>query len=276
MKPHKMNNIKLILSVCICVLLMAGCGNREGSQVTNAVNEVNEVNEDLTVPETGADTTEIRDAAIEDAEPVEDDDKADETSMPEDENENTDSENEDVTEGSNDKPEIIWIGDSLTQGSLGDDNHNENNPQAPWRVLGEISGRKVAGVGFYGYVTSDIFWAYGEYNGIKDPDIIYVYWVGSNDFYRSPDNVKNVIEETDRFNENAGITKFLMLGTTDRHDMDPKAYIPINKTLEEYYGDKYLDIIPYVEYGPDGVHLTEESYAAVAAAVNDKLNELYQ
>lgn len=182
-------------------------------------------------------------------------------------------ENSDDTqqEQKKDIPDIVWLGDSLTQGSLGDDNHNQNNPQAPWRVLGEISGLNVAGAGFYGYTTHDIFWAYGEYNGIKDPDITYIYWVGSNDFYQSPDNIGSVIEEIDNFNRNVGITDFLVLGTTNRHDMDPNAYIPINKTFEETYGDKYLDIMPYVEYGPDGIHLTESSYAAIARAVYDKL-----
>ena len=173
------------------------------------------------------------------------------------------------------KYEIIWLGDSLTQGSLGDDNHNENNPQAPWRVLKEISGRNVAGCGFFGYTAHDIFWTYGEYNGVKDPGIIYVYWVGSNDFHESPDNIKYVIEEIDRFNNNVGISRFLVLGTTNRHDMDPNAYIPINQCFAEYYGEKYLDIMPYVEFGDDGVHLTADSYHKVAEAVYAKLKELY-
>lgn len=176
--------------------------------------------------------------------------------------------------GNNAPYDVIWIGDSLTQGSLGDDNHNKNNPQAPWRVLGEISGKNVTGAGFYGYKTHDIFWAYGEYDGIKDPNITYVYWVGSNDFHDSPDNIKYVIEETDRFNSNAGITKYIMLGTTNRGDMDPNAYISINKGLEDYYGDRYLDIMPYVEFGPDGVHLTETSYRKIAGAVYDKLRSM--
>lgn len=172
------------------------------------------------------------------------------------------------------KPDIIWIGDSLTQGSLGDDNRNENNPQAPWRVLGELSGLNVAGAGYYGYNTNEIFWVYGEHGGIKDPDITYIYWVGSNDFFKSPDSIDQVIEEIDKFNTNGGITRYLVLGTTDRHDMEPKAHIGINRVFEETYGDRYLDVIPYLEYGPDGVHLTEGSYAAVAGAVYEKLKQL--
>lgn len=173
-----------------------------------------------------------------------------------------------------DKPDIVWIGDSLTQGSTGEDNHNENNPQAPWRIHGEISGLNVAGAGFYGYHTHDIFWAYEEYNGLIDPDVTYVYWVGSNDCHDSPNDVKYVIEETDRFNERAGITRFIMLGTTNRGDMPEGSCDIFNKALSDHYGDKYLDILPYVEFGPDGVHLTEESYAAVASAVNDKLKAM--
>ncbi len=171
-------------------------------------------------------------------------------------------------------PDIVWIGDSLTQGSLGDDNHDQNNPQAPYRVLGDISGLDVSGVGFFGYKTHDIFWAYGEYNGIKDPDIVYIYWVGSNDFYESVDNIDNVIDEIDRFNQNIGVKRYLVLGTTNRGDMDPTAYIPINRRFSNTYKDRYLDIMPYVEYGSDGIHLTEESYAAVAQAVYDKLRAM--
>lgn len=186
--------------------------------------------------------------------------------------ENKDPQNQGKT--GTDEPEIIWIGDSLTQGSLGDDNFNKNNPQAPWRVLGEISGRNVAGVGFFGYKTSDIFWAYTEYNGIKDPNIIYIYWVGSNDFRASVDSVPNVIQETDKFTGSVGTTRYIFLGTTNRGDMDPTAYIGINQQLEKYYGAHYLDIMPYVEFGPDGVHLTESSYRRVAEAVYDKLKKM--
>ena len=112
------------------------------------------------------------------------------------------------------------------------------------------------------------------YNGIMDPDVVYVYWVGSNDCFDSPDNVKSVIEETDRFNDKAGITRFIMLGTTNRTDMPDSSCEIFNKALSEHYGDRYLDIIPYVEFGPDGVHLTEESYAAVAAAAHEKLKAM--
>ena len=97
----------------------------------------------------------------------------------------------------------------------------------------------------------------------------------SNDFHDSPDNVGNVIEQTDSFIANNDIDKYLILGTTNRGDMDPNAYIGINSRLSGKYGDRYLDIIPCVKYGYDGVHLTEESYRAVAEAVYKKLTQLY-
>ncbi|MCR5421683.1 MAG: hypothetical protein K6E98_11805 [Lachnospiraceae bacterium] len=176
---------------------------------------------------------------------------------------------------SSDFPPIIWIGDSLTQGSLGDDNGNENNPQAPWRVLKEISGWNVKGYGYYGYNTHDILWAYGEYGGIKNPEYIYIFWVGSNDFYESPANISKVIEEIDKFIANVKIDKYLVLGTTNRGDMAPDAYKSINSEFDNKYGNNYLDIMPYIKYGPDNIHLTEESYKEVAEAVYDKLISLY-
>ena len=181
----------------------------------------------------------------------------------------------DVSGSDTDMPVIVWLGDSLTQGSLGDDNHNKDNPQAPWRVLADISGWSVEGYGYYGYNTHDILWKFGEDGGEKDPSRIYIFWVGSNDFYASPANIDNVIEEIDSFMEKGNLDKYLVLGTTNRGDMDPDAYKEINRQFAETYGDNYLDIMP-VEYGYDGVHLTEASYKAVAEAVYDKLRELYR
>lgn len=223
-------------------------------------------------PTVADDMSQAENTVKDDVTPVEDTPSPEDVSEEESPADADDPSSSEDSSSDSDKPwDVIWLGDSLTQGSLGDDNHNKDNPQAPWRVLGEISGRNVTGVGFYGYTAHDIFWAYGEYDGIKDPDITYVYWVGSNDFHDSPDNIKYVIEETDRFNANAGITKYLMLGTTNRGDMDPNAYIGINKGLEDHYGDRYLDIMPYVEFGPDSVHLTEASYRSIAEAVYNKL-----
>ena len=170
---------------------------------------------------------------------------------------------------------VVWLGDSLTQGSLGDDNFNKDNPQAPWRRLADMSGWDVDGYGYFGYNTGAILWKFGEDGGEKDPSKIYVFWVGSNDFAYSVDTIPGVIGQIDGFNEKGGIDKYLVLGTTNRGDMDPTAYIGINKEFSDRYGEKYLDIMPYVEYGDDGIHLTESSYNAVAEAVYDKLKSLY-
>ena len=171
-------------------------------------------------------------------------------------------------------PDIVWLGDSLTQGSLGPDNGNENNPQAPWRILAQMSGANVDGWGLFGYNTHDILWVFSENDGIRDPAVTYIFWVGSNDFHDSPDNIGNVISEIDQFNNNAGITKYLVLGTTNRGDMEEGFHIPVNNAFAARYGDQYLDIMPYVEFGPDKVHLTEDSYRKVAEAVYDKLKSL--
>lgn len=184
-------------------------------------------------------------------------------------------ETKDESANSDPKPwDIVWLGDSLTQGSLGPDNGNENNPQAPWRVLADLSGKNVDGWGLYGYNTHDILWVYSENGGIKDPAVTYVYWVGSNDFHDSPDNITNVMDEIDRFNTDGGITRYLVLGTTNRGDLEEGFEIPVNNAFAGRYGERYLDIMPYVEYGPDKIHLTEGSYRRIAEAVYDKLMSL--
>lgn len=182
---------------------------------------------------------------------------------------------ETVYKGEKDHVDVVWLGDSLTQGSLGWDNNNKDNPQAPWRVLADISGWNVTGAGYFGYKTDDIFWSYTEFGGVKDPSSIYVFWVGSNDFAQSVDNIVPVMDSIDHFMEIDGLKKYLVLGTTNRGDMDPNAYKGINEQFEKRYGDNYLDIMPYVEYGPDNIHLTENSSGAVAEAVYNKLKELY-
>ncbi|MCR5507406.1 MAG: hypothetical protein K6F34_01835 [Lachnospiraceae bacterium] len=170
---------------------------------------------------------------------------------------------------------VVWLGDSLTQGSLGQDNGNIDNPQAPWRVLADISGYDVEGFGYYGLFAHDILWKWGEEGGEKHPDTVYVFWVGSCDFRDSADNVESVIKDIDTFLQNASLDKYLVLGTTDRHELGGDGAIAVNRRFEERYGKKYLDILAYVEYGPDNLHLTEASYAKVAEAVYEKIRILY-
>jgi hypothetical protein len=258
----------ILMSIVLVSALIPGCSSSVSSGQAGEAGGPDTTGKARIEAETQTETVVISEPEIQ-ADP---ETQTEQEAQPEDE---TQTEPEERAEDEGPSVDIVWLGDSLTQGSLGDDNRNENNPQAPWRVLGEISGLDVAGCGFYGHKTHDIFWLYGEYNGVKDPRITYVYWVGSNDFFDSPDNIGTVIEEIDRFNENVGITKYLVLGTTNRGDMDPNAYIGINEVFEKTYGDKYLDIMPYVEFGPDKVHLTEASYRKVAEAVWEKLKILY-
>ncbi|MBR5407353.1 MAG: hypothetical protein IK111_06875 [Lachnospiraceae bacterium] len=171
---------------------------------------------------------------------------------------------------------VVWLGDSLTQGSLGDDNGNVDNPQAPWRVLKEISGYDVEGFGYYGFYTHDILWKWGNDGGEKDPDTVYVFWVGSCDFRESQGAVTTVIKEIDTFLRNGHLDKYIVMGTTPREELGVSGARNVNQKLEDKYGDKYLDILPYVVFGPDNLHLTESSYRAIAEVVYNKLKELYE
>ena len=196
-------------------------------------------------------------------------------------NDDTDSENAnaDKTFEANKPSEplrVVWLGDSLTQGSLGDDNGNVDNPQAPWRVLKEISGYDVEGFGYYGFYTHDILWKWGNDGGEKDPDTVYVFWVGSCDFRESQGAVTTVIKEIDTFLRNGHLDKYIVMGTTPREELGVSGARNVNQKLEDKYGDKYLDILPYVVFGPDNLHLTESSYRAIAEVVYNKLKELYE
>lgn len=173
-------------------------------------------------------------------------------------------------------PPIIWLGDSLTQGSLGDDNGNENNPQAPWRVIAKNHEVNIIGYGYYGYNTHDIFWKFGEDGGQKKSENIYVFWVGSNDFVQSEDAITDVIGEINRFIDAGIITEYIVIGTTDREELGRNKAVAINEVFKNTYGSKYLDILNYVEYGPDGIHLTENSYYKIGEAVYSKIVDIYQ
>lgn len=185
---------------------------------------------------------------------------------------------------------IVWLGDSLTQGSLGHENDNLAN--APYVELAKLTGRVIEGYGYYGYKTHDIFWVYvdeNHENQKKDPAKTYVFWVGSNDWVvdgKTNDDAQTVIDEIDSFVSDGGITKFIVLGTTARYELrkDYKSnngvdlYQSINDQLKEHYGDKYLDVNSVIStddgYGPDNIHLTQESYNEVASLVDNKIKEM--
>lgn len=185
---------------------------------------------------------------------------------------------------------IVWLGDSLTQGSLGHDKDNIGN--APYVKLAKLSGRVIEGYGYYGYKTHDIFWVYVDEeheNQKKDSNKTYVFWVGSNDWVvdgKTNDNADSVIGEIDSFVSGGNITKYIVLGTTARYELrkDYKEnngtdlYQSINDKLKEHYGDKYLDVNTVISiedgYGPDNIHLTQKSYDAVAELVNKKIDDM--
>ena len=202
--------------------------------------------------------------------------------------------NEGKKSGSTQSAAVVWLGDSLTQGSLGHENDNLAN--APYVKLSEISGFNVEGYGFYGYKTHDIFWVYTDEeheNQKKDPGKIYVFWVGSNDWVIdgiTNDDAESVINEIDSFVNGGGITNYLVLGTTARYELrsdyagygkaanlnaGTDVYKVINDKLKAHFGDKYLDVNEVIPldtgYGPDNIHLTQESYDAVARLVYEKL-----
>lgn len=173
---------------------------------------------------------------------------------------------------------IVWLGDSLTQGSLGD--NNDNLPNAPYEKLKAMAGVPVEGYGFYGYNTHDIFWVYraeSQLNQKRDPNKTYIFWVGSNDWVK--DGVPNtetsgVINEIDKFiSDGVQISNYIVIGTTARYELGD-SYKIINKALKDHYGTHYLDVADVI--GPNGyiedrIHLKQVSYDAVALAVYNKL-----
>ena len=176
---------------------------------------------------------------------------------------------------------IVWLGDSLTQGSLGD--NNDNLPGAPYETLKKLVNVPVEGYGLYGYNTNDIFWVYmdsGHYNQTIDPKKTYIFWVGSNDWVveGEPNNITlPVIAQIDRFLTLEGqVNNYIVIGTTARYELGDM-YRSINRDLAAKYGSHYLDVIDVIGkdgYGPDRIHLTQGGYDAVARAVYEKLKSL--
>ena len=192
----------------------------------------------------------------------------------------SDQEKETETANPNAQP-IVWLGDSLTQGSLGD--NNDNLPGAPYETLKKLVNVPVEGYGLYGYNTHDIFWVYmdsTQYNQTIDPKKTYIFWVGSNDWV--VEGVTNsdtapVIAEIDRFLSLEGPVKnYIVIGTTARYELGDM-YKKINSDLSAKFGSHYLDVIDVIGkdgYGPDRIHLTQGGYDAVARAVYEKLKSL--
>ncbi len=177
---------------------------------------------------------------------------------------------------------IVWLGDSLTQGSLGDDNDNIEN--APYKKLQAMVDVPVEGYGLYGHNTHDVLWAYTDadhYDQIADPNKTYIFWLGSND-WGSPEgknaNTEPVIYEIDRFLnlEEGGIKNYIVIGSSSKKRLGDLV-ISINKDLKEHYKDHYLDVEDISDkygYAPGNSHLSQEAYDAVAERVFEKLKQL--
>lgn len=286
----------IIAATALAVAVLAGCGSKNeapdaGTQVTVA-----EANGE-TAGEASATSNESPDANI----TVENTIKEDEQNEPEDvseaapSDENTDEaseETEEVTEVTLEDAEaapsgvianqpIVWLGDSLTQGSLGDDNDNLAN--APYERLKKRVNVPVEGYGMYGYTTHEVLWTYTDaahLNQKADPNKTYIFWLGSCD-WAPPDSVNSntapVIKEIDRFiNLDGGIKNYIVIGTTSRWRLGD-LYIPINKDLAAHYGVHYMDVIDIINkygYSEDNTHLSQASYDAIADAVYNKLKSL--
>lgn len=176
---------------------------------------------------------------------------------------------------------IVWLGDSLTQGSLGDEDDNLDN--APYVRLSKKTDIPVEGYGFYGHNTHDIFWKYRDASQCGqeiDPQKIYIFWVGSCDW--CPDEGPNadtapVISQIDNFlSQNGGVKDYIVIGTTSRWRLGD-LYVPINSDLEKHYGSHYMDCIDIINkcgYSEDKTHLSQASYDSIADAVYDKLKAL--
>lgn len=181
-------------------------------------------------------------------------------------------------------PTVVWIGDSLTQGSLGDDGDDYIN--APFAQLIFKYGVYVEGYGFYGSNTHDALWRYKDEtqeNQTVDPNKVYIFWLGSNDWAIGSDtpnaDTTNVIDEIDTFISKGKLDKYIVMGTTARKELRETVngkplYDIINDDLRNHYGDHYLEVeeyIPLSGYGPDDIHLTVDIYHKIADIVYEEL-----
>lgn len=176
---------------------------------------------------------------------------------------------------------IVWLGDSLTQGSLGEDNDNLAN--APYVKLQSLVPNKVEGYGLYGYNTHDIFWVYKDedhYDQTVDPNKIYIFWVGSNDWCPidgENTNTAPVIAEIDSLLQSGGVKDYIVMGTTQRWRLGLERAQIINAALSAHYGSHYMDVIDIIArngFSEDNTHLSQASYDAIAEAVYGKLKAL--
>ncbi len=276
---------KTITVLMITAAFLAGCGSDENISEAPKNNEITVVTETAAAPETAEEPAADEPAAEEPAaeepaaeEPVVEDIPEEAAAAAPEQL----SETEKGSERSSGKPKaIVWLGDSLTQGSLGDEDDNLAN--APYVRLSKKVSVPVEGYGFYGHNTHDIFWMYRDetQKGQEiDPDKVYIFWVGSCDW--CPDEGPNadtapVISQIDNFlAQNGGVNNYIVIGTTSRWRLGD-LYVPINNDLAAHYGSHYMDCINIINrygYSEDNTHLSQASYDAIADAVCDKLKAL--
>ena len=271
----------LLLSIMIMSLLSVGCKNTQEAAAPTQAPEVTVIDnrdpENVTSEDVVSEDIASEDAASNDVGAddniTEDANGSDDTKEPENEDEED--------KGSNSMRTIVWLGDSLTQGSLGED--NDNLAHAPYVKLQSLVPNKVEGYGLYGYNTHDIFWVYKDadhYHQTVDPDKIYIFWVGSNDWCpidSENTNTAPVIAEIDSFLQSGGVKDYIVMGTTQRWRLGLERAQIINADLSAHYGSHYmevLDIIAKNGFSEDNTHLSQASYDAIAEAVYGKLKAL--
>ena len=271
MKRSHLYTLSAMIAACI---LLAGCRNE--AKVSEPVLSSADIAVITPAPD-AAENDSMPDPDIPEA------DSQDETSAEASDEEVSDEkasgeDKEDNLEVSGSNRTIVWLGDSLTQGSLGEEDDNIAN--APYVKLQSLVSNKVEGYGLYGYRTHDILETYRSKEP-ADPDKIYIFWVGSNDWCQDFDENTNtvpVIDEVDRFLlENGLISDYIFIGTTQRWRLGLDRALKINTDLEARYGEHYLDVIDIIEangFAPDNTHLSQASYDAIASAVRDKLKAL--
>ena len=281
----------ITLSLIICAAF-CGCGNKADAPAADAgIKETVEAAAEETIDSTAPETPKPIEVTVPTETPVPDEELL--PDEPEEESAKTDEPEETAAADDNDISEkdtketnvsgrtIVWLGDSLTQGSLGDDNDNLAN--APYKKLQSLVSNKVEGYGLYGYKTHDIFWVYrdeGHYHQSIDPDKIYIFWVGSCDW--CPDDGENtdtapVIAEIDSFLASGPVKDYIVIGTTQRWRLGLERAKIINANLAAKYGSHYMDVIDIIAangFSPDNTHLSQASYDAIAAAVCNKLKAL--
>lgn len=275
----------LLLLLIMMGLIFIGCDKAKGSASPEDLKQ-EEVSEDQEVDTEYTENTVSEDT---EAETEHTEDTVSEDTSSNDETSESVQESDVVTEADNTPGNetsvplrtVVWLGDSLTQGSLGEDNDNLAN--APYVKLQSLIPNKVEGYGLYGYNTHDIFWVYKDkdhYDQTVDPNKIYIFWVGSNDW--CPIDGENtdtapVTAQIDEFLHTAGVKDYIVMGTTQRWRLGLERAQIINAALSAHYGSHYMDVIDIIArngFSEDNTHLSQASYDAIAEAVCNKLKAL--